>query len=276
MKIIKEGFFLGVLALISMVVACNDPVQDELESQQKVYEDSLAQAQIDSSVIVDYWDANDYGDTLIYSVSGIEGRGVRYVILEDGTGDYPVINDIVSIHYVGKFTDGTIFDTSIDTLALMTDSLAWVEVWKDYPLADNDFSQETLYVGETVDDNGTRVSVDTIDVTGMTTGEKLTELAFSSEPLDITLYYSSRSFTPTTYNHTETGTGIPSNFVSGYRTGLHALTPYLNHGASGLMMFPSVLGYGVYGTAGANGTGSDVIPGNTVIVFEIYLQNIRP
>lgn len=40
--------------------------------------------------------------------------GLQYVVLEEGTGDVPTIMDQVKVHYTGKLTNGTVFDSSID------------------------------------------------------------------------------------------------------------------------------------------------------------------
>ena len=39
--------------------------------------------------------------------------GLQYLELTPGTGDAPKAGDIVSVHYTGTLTDGTVFDTSI-------------------------------------------------------------------------------------------------------------------------------------------------------------------
>jgi len=40
--------------------------------------------------------------------------GLQYVVLQEGTGDVPTIMDQVKVHYTGKLTNGTVFDSSID------------------------------------------------------------------------------------------------------------------------------------------------------------------
>jgi FKBP-type peptidyl-prolyl cis-trans isomerase len=40
--------------------------------------------------------------------------GLQYVVLQEGTGDAPTIMDQVKVHYTGKLTNGTVFDSSID------------------------------------------------------------------------------------------------------------------------------------------------------------------
>jgi FKBP-type peptidyl-prolyl cis-trans isomerase FklB len=40
--------------------------------------------------------------------------GLQYVILKEGTGEKPTINDKVKTHYHGTLTDGTVFDSSVE------------------------------------------------------------------------------------------------------------------------------------------------------------------
>jgi FKBP-type peptidyl-prolyl cis-trans isomerase len=38
--------------------------------------------------------------------------GLQYEIIEEGTGEKPGENDVVKVHYDGKFVDGDLFDSS--------------------------------------------------------------------------------------------------------------------------------------------------------------------
>ncbi len=40
--------------------------------------------------------------------------GLQYLILEEGTGEYPAPTDKVTVHYTGTLIDGTKFDSSVD------------------------------------------------------------------------------------------------------------------------------------------------------------------
>jgi len=42
------------------------------------------------------------------------GSGLRYIILEEGTGESPEAGSVVSVHYTGTLADGTKFDSSLD------------------------------------------------------------------------------------------------------------------------------------------------------------------
>ena len=52
-----------------------------------------------------------------YNVKGLKVNktesGLKYIVLEEGTGENPLAQNVVSVHYTGYFADGTMFDSSI-------------------------------------------------------------------------------------------------------------------------------------------------------------------
>ena len=62
-------------------------------------------AQIDEDIILQYITDNNLN-------AQATGSGLYYVIDNPGNGDTPNINSTVTVAYVGKLTDGTIFDQS--------------------------------------------------------------------------------------------------------------------------------------------------------------------
>lgn len=40
--------------------------------------------------------------------------GLKYVVVKEGTGARPSATDNVTVHYTGRLTDGTVFDSSVD------------------------------------------------------------------------------------------------------------------------------------------------------------------
>ena len=40
--------------------------------------------------------------------------GLQYDVLEEGDGDKPTLQDVVTVHYKGELEDGTVFDSSYD------------------------------------------------------------------------------------------------------------------------------------------------------------------
>lgn len=41
-------------------------------------------------------------------------KGLKYVVVTEGSGAQPTATDNVTVHYTGMLTDGTVFDSSID------------------------------------------------------------------------------------------------------------------------------------------------------------------
>lgn len=41
--------------------------------------------------------------------------GLQYKHIQEGTGESPTINSTVTVHYTGKFLDGEVFDSSVDS-----------------------------------------------------------------------------------------------------------------------------------------------------------------
>ena len=68
----------------------------------------------------------------ISSGSTITDSGLRYSIIEEGSGDSPVSGDNVSVHYSGFLLDGTKFDSSFDRGEPITFPLAQGRVIKGW------------------------------------------------------------------------------------------------------------------------------------------------
>lgn len=83
----------------------NKQVKEQLAKQQK---EEQKQTAIQEKELQKYFIANNI--TPLKTASGL-----YYVIKEEGKGDKPVMNDTVSLNYRGKLTDGTIFDSNIDS-----------------------------------------------------------------------------------------------------------------------------------------------------------------
>jgi peptidyl-prolyl cis-trans isomerase A (cyclophilin A) len=46
--------------------------------------------------------------------TNVTPSGLRYIVLQEGTGNKPTITSNVKVHYTGKFLDGKVFDSSVD------------------------------------------------------------------------------------------------------------------------------------------------------------------
>lgn len=81
--------------------------QERMMAEQKRITDSL-QA-IEMQVLVDYVRNNGFSD--------IATNGVYYKSTQEGKGIKPAQDKKVKVHYVGKFLDGRVFDTSVESVA---------------------------------------------------------------------------------------------------------------------------------------------------------------
>ena len=64
---------------------------------------------IEMQVLVDYVRNNGFSD--------IATNGVYYKSTQQGNGTKPAQDKKVKVHYVGKFLDGRVFDTSVESVA---------------------------------------------------------------------------------------------------------------------------------------------------------------
>lgn len=104
----KKGLFV-VFALV--MLACGD-------GNVVIQVDPDIQLEVDSIIIADYLDEKGYEN---FSTTA---SGVRYLILEQGSGDPIDESDIVTFDYIGMLTNDSIFDTSIQAIG---DSISNVE-----------------------------------------------------------------------------------------------------------------------------------------------------
>jgi hypothetical protein len=95
--------------IVSLLFSCeNDILEDETVNTD-------AQWLEDIQIITDYINDNGFSyDTTT--------NGVRYTILDSGSGKSVNPNDIVAFHYTGRLTTDTLFRSTIDTVLINTDS----------------------------------------------------------------------------------------------------------------------------------------------------------
>jgi len=75
-------------------------------SSCKKDDDAAKQAEIDEQIIVDYLTANNI-DAIRHE------SGMYYLITDEGTGQQPTVYSTVEVYYKGYFTDGSIFDQTL-------------------------------------------------------------------------------------------------------------------------------------------------------------------
>ncbi|UXP33919.1 FKBP-type peptidyl-prolyl cis-trans isomerase [Reichenbachiella agarivorans] len=235
-KKVRAFVFWSVLVMVGLMASCSNPVKDEEEEIERAYQDSLAQAAIDDEIIENYLDAQGY--------SGVESTddGIRYVVTQSGNGSFPKINDIVSVDFVGKLPNGDVFDTTVKEVAITTDSAAWVAAGVD--------------VSGLMTDTGQSIDV------------LIDSLQYYDGSLDYNVFSILKNYVPLTYNYTSSGSGIPSGYITGFKTGLRLLTPQIDKESESMTIFPSAVGYATVDNVR--------IPANSVLIFEFTLTNIRP
>jgi hypothetical protein len=96
----------GVLFL-GIIISCGPEYAEPFDSEE--------QLAIDIELIEAYLAEKGYTE-----YDTLDGD-IRMVILDEGSGDPIEYNDIVSFHFIGRFLNDTIFDTTIKALALEQD-----------------------------------------------------------------------------------------------------------------------------------------------------------
>gem|GEM_PF-2431887 len=110
--------FVKIIVGLAIVVAvglssCSDSgltiVDPDVPVQSS--EDSLAQLAEDNALIDAFLAENQ--------IEGVSTTswGARYYLSEEGNGTFPELNDIVSISFIGRYLDGTVFDSNIESVA---------------------------------------------------------------------------------------------------------------------------------------------------------------
>ncbi len=114
----------AALALISIgsLSSCNSGKSTSADSVAEIAEEA---ANLSEEVTVA--EANDttkYGpaffsdevkksETPSDSTYVMTASGLKYAVMKEGTGASPVATDNVTVHYTGRLTDGTVFDSSV-------------------------------------------------------------------------------------------------------------------------------------------------------------------
>jgi peptidylprolyl isomerase len=126
----KVAFLMTILLLIGAAAACGPatPPAEEADDSSALETESEEEAsEIENSQESDEADAEagEQEQTPLDGPFDIYGgadaddfitteSGLQYIILEEGDGEIPVSGQVVSVHYTGYLTDGTIFDSSRD------------------------------------------------------------------------------------------------------------------------------------------------------------------
>lgn len=128
----KGSYALGVVVASNMKAQGLDSVDIEAISaafedvfrgrETKISEDEaegIVQAYVQQAMEKKNEQLKEEGSLFLEQNKAKEGiveteSGLQYKILKEGTGKSPGANDEVTVHYTGKLTDGTVFDSSVD------------------------------------------------------------------------------------------------------------------------------------------------------------------
>lgn len=58
-------------------------------------------------------DENRKAEVATDSTYAVTASGLKYAVVKEGTGATPSATDMVTVHYTGQLTDGTVFDSSV-------------------------------------------------------------------------------------------------------------------------------------------------------------------
>lgn len=240
---------------MAYLISCSESLITPVDDTQ-IKEDSISQSKADNLIIDAHINfLNLHSDSVRIDAA----TGTRYAILKRGSGATPNLNDILSIHFIGKFIQETdsIFDTSYEELAKETDSLNHVALGINF----NEIISKTR--------SG-------LDYEGI-----LDSLNLADTTINLTLYAKTKSFTPISFNYVSDGSGV-AGFVTGFGAGLTSIlnlkdsnnNRIINQGSKMILFLPSAVGYGITGSTPIEGA-IDRIPANTPIIFELDLVSIR-
>lgn len=111
----KKTKFLAIAAVAfgaaAMVVSCSD-------KNKKSDSDTAAVETVEEKVVTDsvadrFRNPDYSSEVATDSTYTVTPTGLKYMVIEEGTGVKPGPTDQVTVHYTGRLLDGTIFDSSV-------------------------------------------------------------------------------------------------------------------------------------------------------------------
>ena len=96
----------------SIIIACGGG-DTGIVDPETITQDSINQATIDQDTI-DWYIENNFSNSQVVT----EESGIRYLLVREGNGEVPDLNDIVSVNYTGRFLDDGVFDTTVEQTAI--------------------------------------------------------------------------------------------------------------------------------------------------------------
>lgn len=104
---------LAAAGLSLTMASCKPGDKKNAESDSvEAVEETVAPAAPTDSVAALFADATRKSETATDSTYAVTESGLKYFTIKEGTGKSPAATDEVTVHYEGKLTDGTVFDSS--------------------------------------------------------------------------------------------------------------------------------------------------------------------
>lgn len=114
MKIAKVMAYgaLGLLAAAGLGACASKNASEKADSDSVVAAVQPEAAPVDSLAAI-FADASRRSDVATDSTYAVTESGLRYIMVKLGDGKSPAATDVVTVHYTGRLTDGTVFDSSV-------------------------------------------------------------------------------------------------------------------------------------------------------------------
>jgi len=123
---IPASVIAAAVALVSLgsLSSCKSDKSAKTESETEVVEETVTPRE--SKLSADdiekahsygpefFSDENRYAGIPSDSTYSATASGLKYVVMKEGDGKSPSATDNVTVHYTGRLTDGTVFDSSVE------------------------------------------------------------------------------------------------------------------------------------------------------------------
>lgn len=113
----KEVFLKGFIEEFKQMDLSCKMTEDEINEYFKNYFAAVREASLPADVKAKRDSVKRENEEFIAAKRNEEGyqttpSGLVYKVIKEGNGAKPAVTDVVKVHYVGKFIDGTVFDSS--------------------------------------------------------------------------------------------------------------------------------------------------------------------
>ena len=104
---------LAAFGAVFALASCGGKTARAADTDTAVVAEEVVEAPVDSLAAI-FADTEKKSDVATDSTYAVTASGLKYMIVKEGTGKSPKATDEVTVHYTGRLTDGTVFDSSLD------------------------------------------------------------------------------------------------------------------------------------------------------------------